>query len=107
MEGEIHIMRLNESSVREKALQAFIKYHEKQEFDNAHILRADTGKWSDPAQMLSKFDELSPNDFITVPTPEGWICTLSHRHEPSVTPHGSTYRLELKDDSSIIRESCD
>jgi len=100
-------MRLNESSVREKALQAFIQYHERQEFDNVHILRADTGKPSDQTLIGSKFDEFSPNDFISDPTPEGWVCTLSHRHEPSATPDGSRiYRLELKDDSSIIRESC-
>jgi hypothetical protein len=101
-------MRLNELSIREKALQAFIEYHERQEFDNVHILRADTGKWSGHAQIRSKFDEFSANDFISVPTPEGWICTLSHRHESSVSPNGSrTYRIELKDDSSITRESCD
>ncbi len=101
-------MRLNESSVREKALEAFIKYHRRQEFDSVHILSADKGITSDQAQIGSKFDEFSPNDFITDPTPEGWVCTLSHRHEPSVTPHGAKiYRFELRDDSSIIRESCD
>jgi hypothetical protein len=100
-------MRLNESSVREKALQAFIKYHERQEFDNVHILSADKGKPSDQTLIGGKFEEFSPNDFVSDPTPEGWVCTLSHRHEPSVTPHGSRiYRIELKDDSTIIRESC-
>lgn len=100
-------MRLNESSVREKALQAFIKYHERQEFDNVRILSADRGKRSGHADTGDKFDEFSPNDFLSDPTPEGWVCTLSHRHEPSVTPDGSRiYRLELKDDSSIIREIC-
>jgi len=100
-------MRLNESSVREKALQAFIKFHERQEFDNVRILSADKGKPSHQTLMGSKFDEVSPNDFISDPTPEGWVCTLSHRHEPSETSDGSRiYRLELKDDSSILRESC-
>jgi hypothetical protein len=62
---------LNESSIREKALHAFIKYHERQEFDNVHILSADKGKPSQHAQIGSKFDEFSSNDFISVPTPEG------------------------------------
>jgi hypothetical protein len=98
---------LNESSVREKALQAFIKYHERQEFDNVHISNADKGKPSAHAQIGTKFDEFSLNDFITDPTPEGWVCTLSHRHEPSVTPDGAKiYRIELRNDSSVMRESC-
>jgi hypothetical protein len=100
-------MRLNESSVREKALRAFIKYHEMQEFDNVRILSADKGITSDEAQIRTKFDPFSPNDFVTDPTPEGWVCTLSHRHEPSVTHGANIYRVELRDDSSIIRESCD
>jgi hypothetical protein len=101
-------MRLNESSVREKALRAFIKYHERQEFDDVRILSADKGIASVRAQIGTKFDPFSPNDFITDPTPEGWVCTLSHRHEPSVTLNGAKiYRIELRDDSSIMRESCD
>jgi len=98
---------LNESSVREKALRTFIKYHERPEFDNVRVLSADKGKTSNQAQIGTKFDKFSPNDFITDPTPEGWICTLSHRHEPSVTPDGAKiYRIELRNDSSVMRESC-
>jgi len=100
-------MRLDEPSARKRALQAFIKYHEKQKFDGVYIIRADVGETRDLTNMGGRFDQFSPDDFICYPTPEGWVCTLSHQHVPNAVPHGAkTYRFELRDDSSVIRESC-
>ena len=101
-------MRLDELSARKRALDAFIKYHEEHGVDDVYIIHADVGETRDRTNTGGKFDKFSPDEFICYPTPEGWVCTLSHRHVPNESPHGAkTYRFELRDDSSVIRESCD